>query len=34
MPEIETDTKNYMPEVVSDLACDFKRMILSCPQEL
>jgi hypothetical protein len=25
---------NYMPEVVSDLSYDFKKMLESCPQEL
>ena len=32
--EIEISTSNYMQEVASDLACDFKMMFKSFPQEL
>jgi hypothetical protein len=33
-PEIKSISKNYMPEIVSDLAYNFKKMLQSCPQEL
>ena len=33
-PEMKIIATNCMPEVVSDLPYDFKKMLESCPQEL
>jgi hypothetical protein len=33
-PEMLSTAPNYIPEVVSDLSQNFKKMLDSCPQEL
>jgi hypothetical protein len=33
-PEIEIISTNYMPEVISDLSYDIKKLFQSCPKEL
>jgi hypothetical protein len=33
-PEMRSVATNFMPEVVSDLSYDIKKMLESCPQEL
>jgi hypothetical protein len=34
MPEIKSTALYYMPEVAFDSPYDFKKMLVSCPQEL